>query len=218
MPTTRPASRISRQASISRFSSNGIADLHARALVVVGAVGAEPGRREHAGPADAVPPGGRAEQHGQVPRARGPGEHEAVVGQEAEAEHVDERIVLIGGIEDGLTAHRRHADRVPIAGYSGHHSFGDPPASSVVQRTESEGIHERDGASTDREHIAQDARRRRSRRPRRARWPRGGCGSRSGRRRRCRRRRRRRRRPRPGPPARAGASVGRRRRWSRDDL
>ena len=67
IPTTNPASRISRHASMRRFSSNGIAHLHARTLVVV-AVLAEAGRREHAGAADPVAPGRGAEQHRQVAR------------------------------------------------------------------------------------------------------------------------------------------------------
>ena len=54
-----------------------IADLHGRAawpsLALV-----EAGRGEHAHAADAVAPGRRAEQHGQVADARGPAEHEPV--------------------------------------------------------------------------------------------------------------------------------------------
>ena len=167
-----------------------VAHLHAGALVVVGALGAEAGRGQHAGPADPVATGRRAEQHGQVPRPRRSGQHQAVVREEPEAEDVDERIVLKGGVEHGLSAHRRDAHGVPIAGNPGDHSFGDPAAAGVVQRTEPQrDPSARSGGHRRRRHRA-GCRPPRWRPPRRARWPMGGCGSRSGRRPRCRRRRR----------------------------
>ena len=133
----------------------GVTDLHARALVVVAVLG-EPGRRQHARAADPVAAGGRAEEDGEVAEARRPGQHEALDGEHAEAEHVDEGVVLIGGIEDGLTTDGRHADRVAISGNTGHHAFGDPAAAGVVQRTKSQRIHEGDRPGSHREHIAED--------------------------------------------------------------
>ena len=126
-------------------------------MSVVRAVLAEPGRRQHARAADAVAAGGRAEQHGEVAEPGGPGQHEPVVRQQPEAEHVDERIVLIGGVEDDLATDRRDADGVAIAGDAGHDTFGDPAAPGVVERAEPERIHQRDGTSADGEDIAQDA-------------------------------------------------------------
>ena len=55
-----------------------VADLHRRALGLRALL--EPGRREHAGAADAVAAGGRAEQHREVADALGPGEHEPLAG------------------------------------------------------------------------------------------------------------------------------------------
>ena len=92
-----------------------IADLHARPLGLVGAV-AEPGAGQHAHAADAVAPGGRAEQHGQVALAAGLAEHEPVGGQHAEAQHVHERVAAVGLVEHDLAADRRHADGVAVAG------------------------------------------------------------------------------------------------------
>ena len=58
----------------------GVAHLDAGPLGVVGRlrVTAEAGRGQHADPADAVAAGARAEEHGQVARARGDAEHEAL--------------------------------------------------------------------------------------------------------------------------------------------
>ena len=76
----------------------------------------KPGRGQHADAADAVAAGRRAEQHGEVADAGGLAEHEPVGGQHAEAEHVHERVALVGLVEDDLAADGGHADRVAVAG------------------------------------------------------------------------------------------------------
>ena len=180
----------------------GVADLHARPLVVVPVL-AEAGRRQHAGAADAVAAGRRAEQHRQVADAGRPRQHEPLRGQHAEAEDVDERVVLIGGVEHA-SRHRRSARRRSC--HSRTPRTRRPRRSSGCA-----------GRPTDRIGADPSARsgghRRRTRRggcrpprwprPRRARWPTGGCGSRCGTRPRCRRRRRPPRRPRRDRRARA---------------
>ena len=134
----------------------GVTDLHARPLVLVG-LGVETGRREHADPADAVATGRGTEKDGQVADARGLAEHEPVGGQHAEAQHVHQRVVGIGLVEHRLAAHRGHADRVAVARDAAHHTFGDPPAAWVVERTESQRVHQRDRPRTHREDVTQDA-------------------------------------------------------------
>ena len=81
-----------------------IADLHRRALGLGALV--EAGRREHARAADAVATGGPAEQHREVAHALGPREHEPLDGEQAEAEHVHERVVAVALVEHDLAARR----------------------------------------------------------------------------------------------------------------
>ena len=157
MPTTRPASRISRQASMSRFSSNGSPTCTLGRLSSSAPSAPKPAEASTLAPPMPSRPVDEPKSTARLPAPDARASTRRSWGKQAEAEDVDERIVLIGGIEDGLTAHGGHAHGVPIAGYSGDHSFGDPPASGVVQRAESERVHERDRAGSDREHIAQDA-------------------------------------------------------------
>ena len=134
-----------------------VADLHARALGRVVGVVAEAGRGQHRHAADAVAPGGRAEQHGQVPHARRLAQHQALVREDAEAEDVDQRVVLVGLVEDGLAADGRYAHRVAVAADAGDDALGDPPAAGVVERAEPQRVHQRDGAGAHREDVAEDA-------------------------------------------------------------
>ena len=79
-----------------RFSLEWVAHLHARPLggVVVALLG-EPGRGQHAHPADAVAPGGGPEQDGQVALAGGRAQHEALLGHDPHAQHVHQGIAGI---------------------------------------------------------------------------------------------------------------------------
>ena len=136
----------------------GVTHLHARPLGVVAvAVLAEGGRGQHAHAADPVAPGGRAEQHGQVPLAGGRPEHEALDGQDPEAQHVDERVAGVAGGEGELAADGGHAHRVAVAGDAGHHALGQPPGAGVVEGAEEQRVHEGDGPGPHGEDVAQDA-------------------------------------------------------------
>ena len=134
-----------------------VADLDAGPLGGVVGLLAEAGRRQHRRPADAVAPGRRAQQHGQVADARGAGEHEPLGGQRAEAEHVDERVVGVGLVEDELAADGRHADGVAVAGDARHDALGDPAAAGVVEGSEPQRVHRGDGPGAHREDVAEDA-------------------------------------------------------------
>ena len=156
MPTTRPASRISRQASISRFSSNG------SPTCTLGRLSSSPSSPKPADASTLAPPmpSRPVDEPNSTARLPTPDARASTrrsVGSDAEAEHVDERVVLIGGIEHGLTTDGGHADGVAISGNPGHDAFGDPPAAGVVQRAEPQRVHERDRAGPDGEDIAEDA-------------------------------------------------------------
>ena len=94
IPTTSPASSSARQASIRRFSSKGSPTCTLGRLAASASSSPKPAEASTLHAADAVAPGGRAEQHGQVADARGPAEHQPVDGQQPEAQHVDERVAL----------------------------------------------------------------------------------------------------------------------------
>ncbi len=117
-----------------------VADLDRRALV--GRRFVEPGRGQDAGAADAVAPGGGTEQHGKVAFALGPGQHETAFRQDAEAENVHQGISAVAGVEDDLTAHGRHADRIAIAGDPGDHPFNQITVAGAVEGAETQRVHE----------------------------------------------------------------------------
>ena len=138
----------------------GVAHLHAGALGVVGRTGvvaAEAGRGQDADAADAVAPGARPEQHGQVPGAGRDAEHEALDGQRAHAEHVDQRVLGVAGVEGELAAHGRHPDRVAVARDTAHDALDQPALPGVVGRAEEEGVHDGQRARPHGEDVAQNA-------------------------------------------------------------
>ena len=203
MPTTSPASRTSRQASMSRFSSNGSPTCTLGRLSSSSPSSPKPADARTLAPPMPSRPVDDPNSTARLPDPDAPRQHEALVGQQPEAEDVDERVVLVGGVEDRLAADRRHADRVAVARDPGHHALGDPAAARVVERPEAERVHRARSAGRPPRRRRAGCRRRRWPPPGTARWPRGGCGSRCGRRRRCRRRRRPPRRPRPARRGRA---------------
>ena len=192
-----------------------VADLDRRALVL-GAL-LEPGRRQHAGAADAVAAGRRAEQHREVALAGRAREHEPVVREQAEAQHVDERVLAVAVVEHDLAADGGHADGVAVAADARDDALEQVARAGVVEGPEPQRVHERDRARAHREDVADDP---------------ADAGGRAL----VRLDRRRvvvaldahRHReavadvdhpaPSPGPTSTQGASVGRRRRWTRDDL
>ena len=72
-------------------------------------------------------------------------------------EDVDERVLGVRLVEHDLAADRRHADRVAVAGDARHHALGDPAAAGVVEGTEAQRVHDRDGPRAHGEDVAQDA-------------------------------------------------------------
>jgi hypothetical protein len=108
-------------------------------------------------PADAVPPGRRAEQHGEVADAAGLAQHEALDRQCAQAEHVHERVFGVDLVEHRLAPDGGHAHGVAVTGYAVDDALGDPAAAGVVERPEAERVHDGDGSGPHREDVAEDA-------------------------------------------------------------
>ncbi len=198
MPTTRPASSSSRQASMRRFSSKGSPTCTDGRLAASVSSSEKPADASTLTPPMPSRPVVEPSSTARLPTPGGRAQHQPLGGQDAEAQHVDQRVALVGLVEDGLAADVGHADRVAVAGHAADHALGDPPAAGVVEGAEPERVHQRDRTGAHGEDVAEDAARPRWPRPGRARWRTGGCGSRCGWRRRCRRRRRRPRRSRPG--------------------
>ena len=140
-----------------RFSSNGSPTCTLGRLAASSSSSPKPAEASTDTPPMPSRPGGRAEQHGEVADARRLAEHQPLGGQHAEAEHVDERVVRVGLVEDDLAADGRHADRVAVAGDAGHDALGDPAAAGVVERPEPQRVHQGDGAGAHREDVAEDA-------------------------------------------------------------
>ena len=113
-----------------------------------------------------------------LPGALGPGEHEPVVREQAEAEHVDERVVAVAVVEHDLAADGRDADRVAVAADPGDDALEQVARARVVERAEAQRVHERDRARAHREDVADDAADAGRRALVAARPPTGGCGSR----------------------------------------
>ena len=137
----------------------GVTDLDARSLGVVGLPASSPleaGRCQHAHTADAVAPGARTQQHGQVSRARGDAEHESLGRQRTHAQHVDQGILGVAGIEGQLAPDGGHTDGVAVARDAADHTLDEPALASVVGRPEEQRVHHGQRARPHGEDVAQD--------------------------------------------------------------
>ena len=149
-----PARRQLERALDQLLARERVADLNARPLVLVALV--EILRRQHARPADAVAAGRRAEQDDEVARAGGARAHELVRAQHSDAEGVDERILPVGRVEDGLAGDVRDADAVAIAADAAHDPAEQLARTLLVERAETQRVAQRDRPSAHREDVAQD--------------------------------------------------------------
>ena len=134
----------------------GVPDLHAGALLGIRRIVGEAGRGQHRHTPDPVTAGAGTEQHREVAGTLRPAEHQALHRHHPQAEHVDQRVVRVGLVEDGLPADGRDADGVAVAGDPRDHPLGDPAGAGVVQRAEPQRIHHGDGTRTHREDVAED--------------------------------------------------------------
>ncbi len=132
-----------------------IADLHGRALVLVGL--AELRARKHRRAADPVPTGRRAVEHDLVADPDRRAEHELVVLGKAERHRVDQAVLLVRPLEVDLAADRRNADRVPVVADAAHGAV-EQVARALARRrlAEPQRVEHGHGPGAQREDVAQD--------------------------------------------------------------
>ena len=152
--TSSSRSTSSRQHSISLLSSSGspICTLGRLRVAFL-----ELRRGQHAGAADAVAAGARAEQHDHVARPRGGGADQPLGRREADAHRVDEAVLLVRRLEVDLAADGRHADGVAVGGDAGHHALEQVARARRVEVAEAQRVEHRDRPRAEREDVAQDA-------------------------------------------------------------
>ena len=93
----------------------------------------------------------------QVAHAAGLAEHQPLHGQGSQAQDVHQRVLLVGGVEDGFAADGGDADGIAVPGDPAHHALGDPAAAGVVERPESQRVHQRDGSGAHGEDVSENA-------------------------------------------------------------
>src|SRR5690606_4083065 len=114
-------------------------------------------RREDGGAADAVAPGPGTEEDDLVPGAGGIGEVNVLVAEHAEAERVDQRVALVGGVELGLAADVGQTQAVAVAADAGDDAVHDARGVRVVDGTEAELVHDGDRPGIHGDDVADDA-------------------------------------------------------------
>ena len=132
-----------------------VADLDARAFrraLVLEGFGGEDRRA-----ADSVATCACTEQHDLVAGACRGGQVDVLVAKHAHGEGVDEGIGLVGGVEHGFTTDVGQTEAVAVSADTGDDAGGDSRGIRVVDRAESELIHDGDGAGPHRDDVADDA-------------------------------------------------------------
>ena len=108
-------------------------------------------------PADAVAAGLRAEQHDDVADAAGGRQLDALLRHHAEAQRVDERVALVGRVEDDLAADVGQAQAVPVAADAGDDAGQHAGGVGVVGVAEAQRVHDEHRTRAHREDVAHDA-------------------------------------------------------------
>ena len=106
---------------------------------------------------DAVAPGLGADIDHRITDARRLGIEDAVGARDAHRHGVDQDVAIVGRIEIGLAADRRHADRIAVAADARHHAGHQMPCLRMAGIAEAQRVHVGDGPGTHGEHVAQDA-------------------------------------------------------------
>ncbi len=132
----------------------GIADLHGRALLL--GVGLE-GGGSHGRAVNAVAPRLGAQIDDRIAHARRGRIEDRIGAREADRHRIDEDVAVIGRIELGRAADRRHAEGIAIAADPGDDAGEQRPGLGVVRRAEAQEIEAGDGPRAHRENVAQDA-------------------------------------------------------------
>ena len=132
----------------------GVAHLHGGPIRV--GIGAQVrGREDRA--AQAVPSGLRTDvQEHATDGADGP-RLQVLVTEQPERHHVDERVLLVAGVEGDLAADGRHADGVPVGRDALDHAVQQVARPLVLEPPEPQRVQDGDRPRTHREDVAQDA-------------------------------------------------------------
>ena len=155
MPATRPASYSSRQLSISSFSMNGSPTCtDGRRCSASSSKVADASTETPPMPSR---PGTRAEQHDDVADAGGFLVLQPLDRQHADAQRVDQRVALVGRVEDDLAADVGQAQAVAVSADAGDHAGQHPGGVGVVGGAEAQRVHHRDRAGAHGEDVADDA-------------------------------------------------------------
>src|SRR5262249_17692625 len=105
----------------------------------------EAGRGEHAHATEAVTTRRRAEEHDDVAGSLRAGEHEPLLGQDPETQHVDERVLPVAVVEHDIATHGRNADRVAVAADPRDDALEEVAGARVVERPEPQRAQQRGG-------------------------------------------------------------------------
>ena len=131
-----------------------IADLHGRTLLSGLVVEL---RRRHRRAVDAVAAGLGADVIDRIAGTGRDGLDDLVGLRDAEAEHVDQRIAGVALVESDLAADRRDADAVAVAGDAGDDTRHGSAHERILERSEPQGVEQRDRPRAHREDVADDA-------------------------------------------------------------
>ena len=137
-----------------------VAHLHRGQLLTPGRtalVAAERVRRQHRYAADAVESGARTEQDDLVARAGRECQVQILFAQHPDAKRVDQRVARVGGVEHGLTADVRQAERVAVPADAAYDAVDDPAGVGCVGRAEPQLVHHRHRARAHGHDVAHDA-------------------------------------------------------------
>ena len=148
--STSPRSTSSPERLDQLLAGERVADLDGRPLL--GAALGQVLAGQHAGAADAVAAGRRAVEDDRVAGPSRARARETVDRQQPDAHRVDEAVVLVGRVEDGLAADGRDAARVAVVA-----DALDGALEAVVGRPEAQPVEERDRARAHGEDVAEDA-------------------------------------------------------------
>ena len=77
--------------------------------------------------------------------------------QHSDAQRVDQRVAVVGGVEEGLAADRRQTEAVSVVGDAGDDAGQYSGGVGTVEGPEGQGIHDADRASAHGHDVANDA-------------------------------------------------------------
>ncbi len=112
---------------------------------------------QDADPTDPVAAGPRAEQHDEVALAGRAGQVQVLVPQGPDAQRVNQRVALVAGVEVDLAADVRQAEAVAVAADARDHAVHETARVGVVDGTEAQRVHDRDGPGAHGDDVADDA-------------------------------------------------------------